>query len=263
MKNTRFHVGFLGLVSSLMLGGCGNDPHFSPPPTPEVRASLGRVAVQSASSVTHAGVEKPYTPGKAAAAGAMEAISGIGSSGGGDYAGVAIVLLPIAAVVGGTVGGMHGTPEAEAQTEWQVLSNTCDTLDFQRALRRDVILAMEKYTRIPVVHAGKSGVLTQRTADTLLEVSVLQAGLAGRKYKNSPMTVFLKVQARLVRLSDGQELYRHVWMQTGSQRTYSQWANRDALLFRKELAYACRKVAVQMIREMFLAQPSRKNAWSL
>jgi hypothetical protein len=154
MKSTRFNVVFLGYISCLVLVGCANDPHFSQPPTAEVRASLGRVA-------------------------------------------------------------------------------------------------------------GQSGVTTQRTADTLLELSVLQAGLAGKKYKNSPMTVFLKVQARLVRLSYGQELYRHVWMQTGSKRTYSQWASRDASLFRKELAYACRNVAVQMVREMFLAQPSRKKAWWL
>jgi hypothetical protein len=262
MKNTHLNVGFLGLISYLVLVGCANDPHFSPPPTAEVRAALGRVAVQSASSVTNAGVEKPYTPGKAAAAGAMEAISGMGSSGG-DFAGIAIVILPIAALVGGTVGGMRGTPEAEAQAEWQVLSNACATLDFQRALRRDVIMAMGKYTRVPVVQAGRSGVSTQRTADTLLELSVLQAGLAGKNFKNSPMTVFLTVQARLVRLSDGQELYKHVWMQTGSKKPYSLWASRDASLFRKELAYACRNVAVQMVREMFLAQPSRKKAWWL
>jgi hypothetical protein len=260
MKHTHFHHGFLGMILYLVLVGCANDPHFSPPPTAEVRASLGRVAVQSASSATNAGVEKPYTRGKAAAAGAMEAISGMGSSGG-DFAGIAIVILPIAAVVGGTVGGMHGTPEAEAQAEWQVLSNTCATLDFQRALRRDVIMAMGKYTRIPVVQAGQSGVSTPRTADTLLELSVLQAGLAGKKYHDSPMTVFLKVQARLVRLSDGKELYKHVWLQAGSTKTYSQWASRDAALFRKELAYACRNVAVEMVREMFLAQPRRKNAW--
>lgn len=249
------HVSLVGLISCLVLAGCANDPYMSQPPTAEVRASLGRVAVQSSSSGIHVDVEKPHTRGKAAAAGVMDALSGIDGGGGGDFGGIVIFLLPIAAVVGGTVGGMHGTQEAEAQAEWEALSNACTTLDFQEGLRRNVITAMRKYTRVPV-QTGESGVFGQRTADTLLELRVLQAGLSGQKYKNSPMTVFLKARARLVRVSDGRELYKHVWIQTGRELTYDQWAGHNARLFRGELSYLCGKVAVRMVREMFLAQSS-------
>lgn len=253
MLRTNCLIGFPVLTSFLILAGCANDPYFSPPPTAEVRAGLGKVAVQSAPSVTHVGVDKPYTPGKAAAAGAMEAIGGIGGSGGGgDLGGIEIVLVPIAAVVGGTWGGMHGTPEAEAQADWQVLSNACAKLDFQKALRRDVITAIGKYTRVPVA---------QRDADTLLELSVLEAGLVGERYKDSPLTVFIKVQARLVRLSDSQEVYKHIWTHKGRIHTYEQWAGDDARLFRKELSRVCGEVAVIMVREMFLPKRSRKDDW--
>jgi len=253
----------VGLIPYLVLVGCARDPYLSSPPSAEVLSGLGRVAVQSTSSVTNAGVDKPYTRGEAVAAGATDAISGLGGSGGGgDFGGIVIVLVPFAAVVGGTAGGMHGTPEEEAIAEWQILSDSLAKMDLQTALRRDVTAAIRKHTRITVAQSGGSGAPSSRAADSLLELSVLKAGLAGKRFENSQLKAFVTVQARLVRLSDESELYRHIWTQTGGECTYYEWASHDGRLFRKELSSACEGVAGVMVREMFHAHPTYRDTRS-
>ena len=261
VMKTKHKSHFLGILPLLVLCGCAGDlarnPYHSPPPTEAIRARLGRVAIQTVSTETQTKLVKPYTPGQAAAAEAWEALGEIpGGSGGG-----VVVLVPFAVLAGGIVGGMRGTPKGEIDPAWNGLYNACYEVDFQETVRRNVTAAMRKYTRQPVAQTGQARNVPH--ADSMLEINVLQAGLAGTKYKGAGLNIFLQVQARLVSLPDGTELYKHIWLHNSDERTFNAWAAQDARQFRQGLAVASRDVADDMVREIFLGQAPSKGGGRL
>lgn len=250
-KNTR--MGWLAIPLFLLVG-CAAP---TVPPTKEVRARLGTVAVQSARFTTQTELVKPYTPGQAAAAGALQ--GGLGLATSGNVVGV--LLMPAGVVVGGVVGGIYGTPKEATESAGNELRKACAELDFQETVRKDVIAAMRKQTRHPVIQAGKFGTGSIARANSLLEVNVLSAGLCGSEYKNARLALFLRVQARLLSWPDGAVLYEHIWLHTSGNRTFFGWAEQGARPFRQELSIASQAVAESIITEIFLAGPPRKNGW--
>ena len=239
-----FKSHLLGILPLFLLIGCANE--LTRVPTAAVRARIGRVAVQAAPSITQTSFVKPYTRGQAAAAAAWEMLEGRE---------VGVLLMP----VGATVGAMYGTPTEEIEAGSTVLANACAGVDFQKTVRRDVVAAIGKYTRHPVVPAGRSR--THPSANSTLELNVLQAGLAGKRYKNSKLKVFLLVQAHLKSLPDGTELYQNAWYQIGSEQTFNEWSEQGGRALRQELAFTSREVAARIVREIFLAETPAKGDW--
>ena len=93
-------------IPLLLLVGCATTK--TSPPTEEVRARLGTVAVQSAKFTTQTELVKPFTPGQAAAAGALVAVAEMTSG-----RELGLLLMPIGALVGGVRGSAQGTPKNE------------------------------------------------------------------------------------------------------------------------------------------------------
>jgi hypothetical protein len=215
------------------------------------------VAVQSAQFTTQTELVKPYTPGQAAAAGALQGGLGLATSG----EEVGVLLMPVGVMVGGVVGGIHGTPKEATEAAGNELRKACAELDFQETVRKDVIAAMRKQTRHPVIQAGKFGTGSIARANSLLEVNVQAAGLCGSKYKNARLPLFLRGQVRLLSWPDGAVLYELSWLHTSGNRTFCGWAAQGARPFRRELAIASRALAESIITQIFLAGPPRKSDW--
>lgn len=235
-------------------------PRHVPPPSEAVRARLGRVAVQSAETGTLPQLAKPKTKGQAAAAGALDGMLATGrctGSASGSAAGAAalvqLALLPVGAVAGGVVGRTQGTAKAEVEAAERALLKAFAEMNFQEAVRKEVVRAARRNTRHPIVSGDERG--SDRRPDSVLEVNVLEAGLAGDGKKNAPMSMFLRVRVRLLDGTNGSVLYDNTWVQTSGSRTFKDWAAQDACMFRQELSSASRGVAGNIVEEVFLACP--------
>jgi len=269
--NLQFQqLGWLAVSTvALLFAGCAANPakpthSFPPPPTEEVRASLGTITVTSARPQTQAYFATPDSKGKAAATGALEgALYATGVAAQGAAAGpeglvgaavVEIVLLPLGTVVGGVVGWFQGTAPAEVKQAQTILANTFAGLDFQAAVRQQVLEAGRRNTRHAFVPANQSEPATPGSPQpsSILEVTVLSAGLAGKREKDASLAMFLRVQVRLLQSPTGPPLYSNTWVQTSGARPFKQWAADNGRAFREELPAASRAVAENIIEEVFL-----------
>lgn len=259
-------AGWLALAFILCLStGCatGSAPStqsFPPPPSEEVRAQLNSIRVVSAFAGVRPEFAKPDTKGQAAGKGALAGMAVVGQTiGQGGGSGIAILVeiaaLPIGAAVGAISGSLHGTSKAEVVAAEKTLSRVFSEMDFQMAIRREVVEAGRKNTRHVFVTADEvvPALPDGAQTDAILEVTVLSAGLAGKGEKGAPLSVFLRVQVRLLDSPAKPPLYSNIWAQTSGARPFREWAADDGRAFREELANASRKVAESIIEELFLA----------
>jgi hypothetical protein len=266
--NRQFQqIGALALsIGWLFFSGCAADPakpthSFPPPPTEAVRAGLGTIIVESATMETKAHFAKPDSKGEAAAKGALEGMVYVGAAFGhgsasGSLAGpvmlLEIALLPIGAAVGGVAGTFKGTPKAEITEAERVLAGTFAGMDFQSSVGQHVLEAGRSNTRHPFMTADEHAGGPSQPA-SILQIAVLSAGLAGRGEKNAPLTMFLKVQVRLLKSSTEPPIYTNIWVQTSGARPFNGWVADEGRVFREELPKASRAVAESIIEEIFLS----------
>lgn len=79
--------------------------------------------------------------------------------------------------------------------------------------------------------------------DTALEIKVLSAALTGKGQANPPLAVCVEAQARLLRVSDGAELFSGRVHYRSPEHKYTEWAARDARLFRLEIEQCYRDLS--------------------
>ena len=258
----------LALVAYLS-AGCATDPAqathpFPPPPTEEVRSSLKHILVVSASSDTRSYFAKPDTTGKAIGKGALLGMATVGEAMGHASSGIGVLVvvfaLPVGAAVGAISGGMHGTSKEEVVAVEKTLTRAFSEMDFQTAIRRQVVEAGRNNTRREFISDELSQATSDgRYSDAILEVTVLSAGLAGKGEKGAPLTMFLRVQVRLLKSAAELPLYCNTWVETSGARPFREWGENDGQAFRTELGNASRAVAERIIEELFLAYRPRTN----
>jgi hypothetical protein len=256
-------------LAAYLNAGCATDPAqathpFPPPPTQEVRSSLKQILVVSATSEARSYFAKPDTSGKAAGKGALLGMATVGQAMGHTSSGIGVLVvvfaLPVGAAVGAISGGMHGTSKEEIAAVEKILTRAFSEMDFQTAIRGQVVEAGRKNTRREFILNELSPATPDgRHTDAILEVTVLSAGLAGRGEKGAPLTMFLKVQVRLVKSAAEQPIYSNTWVQTSGARPFREWGENDGQAFRKELGNATRAVAESIIEELFLAYRPARN----
>jgi hypothetical protein len=79
--------------------------------------------------------------------------------------------------------------------------------------------------------------------DTALEIKVLSAALTGQGQANPPLAVCVEAQARLLRVSDGAELFSSRVHYRSPEHKFTEWAARDARLFRLEIEQCYRDLS--------------------
>ncbi len=164
-----------------------------------------------------------------------------------------VVAMPLGAVVGGVSGGIQGTSKAEIEEAERVLATAFAQLDFQAAVCQEVRDAGRRNTHRAFMLAGEHEGTTVTGPGSILEVTVVSAGLAGSGEKDAPLEMFLRVQARLLKSLGEPPLYSNTWVQTSGARPFKEWAAGDGGAFRKELPAASRAVAESIVDEIFLA----------
>ncbi len=140
---------------------------------------------------------------------------------------IGLVIIPlfvvVGAAIGATVGAIDGAEQAiakDAAEEIRVcISEVLMTPQIQRNARNRVLAVAIRETSRSFVAINDQGPfvpqapigyrsLADRGIDTVLEVSILKAGLAGGRGDHLDLQAFFLAQVRVVRVADDSEIFR-------------------------------------------------------
>jgi len=285
--NNRYLLSVLSTFSSILilLSGCAiTNPHsFSSPVPEEVRKQIRHVFIVPAKFEPqidyHPAVAKGRDAGaaKGAAAGAA-AGAAIGATWGAGLAvesGWGILLLPFfiggGAVIGGTTGGITAgiqgaigsVPEETAKQAEETVDNALVKMDVQGAMAEHVYVAgndltIYKFTIIKKIGPGSPEempdyrTLKLKSNCTILEVRVISLGFKGGKGSNPYISIDMKVNARVIDVTSGQEIYSDIWHYVSREHPISEWVENNAQLLHDEFEHCYHSLAENIIEKIFL-----------
>lgn len=196
---------------------------------------------------------------------------------------VLIVGLTISTAVTAVVVGVHGArravavPAEKAQQIKSVIAEAVARLDAQRALAKRLTAEVQEndWVRLQAVEAAgptapgeRPGYEPLRAAgvDTALEIGVPAIGFdgCGKGFtqprcsggSEKPLVfLFMIGRARLVRVTDGAELYASDFRYDSPPRELAEWAASDAKVFAEELELGYRDLADRMNDELLMVTP--------
>jgi hypothetical protein len=158
-----------------------------------------------------------------------------------------LFLIPPAALVGAVVGAARAEPAAKVEEQEKAFKAAMEELKVSETFHRCVGDRLRELTSAP-----GSRVMFEEPTSTILEVVVEQLGLAGGERINPPLSFVLTERTRLIRASDGTELYGHWLTYRGRPRPLEDWFVQDSMLLREETERACRELAERLVDEVFL-----------
>jgi hypothetical protein len=161
--------------------------------------------------------------------------------------GAGVVVAPVSAAVGATVGAIAAPSAGDVERSAAALERAVVDADLPRALPARIV---EAGAPRPVIPPGDP---TGLAADTLLELGAVTVLLVSKDPTDWRPDLRLRISlpGRLLRASDGGELGTWSWEHEGSQATFFEWAKDDARLFRAELERAGRALAARVITDLF------------
>jgi hypothetical protein len=278
------------VVVLVLQNGCAT---VAPPaPSQTVRENLGVVAIVPAqytpdsNFVTFAkGADAGAAKGAAIAGGATAIGSGIVVAAAAPIVvpvGVFVgVLMTAAAIVGGAIGGAEQAVPIETANQVEAaINHAVAGLDAQNVLANRLAKIVETEPRIRLAVASAPGpgdsaarptYAQLRTAgiDTVLEVAVTEIGFesCGPEFIRSRaggctedpqkrlVDLFMSVQARLVRVSDGTELFLRQFRYASPRREIPRWIAQEGQLLAEEFEHAYRELAARVQDEVLLVTP--------
>lgn len=271
------------VIALISQSGCTTIP---PPYLPEeVRAQLGNVGIVPAGFRPDADLSVPAKGWLAGAwrkstrwagKGSLKSLEGIeacrGDSSGG--CGILVIAISVAAgAIGGVAGGVAGAVQAEPYKKIdlaeEIITTVIDSLNMQESLCSQVALLARKQTRAQIVVVADQGpaapeekntygALAGKGIDTVLEVAIPRFALAGDWDINPPLQFRMDAHIRLIRTSDGSIVHETTINQSGSSRTFYEWADDNARAFFDELDEAYRILAERIVGEVFLLDPQKE-----
>jgi hypothetical protein len=302
MKSWTLYSIVILLSLGLLIGqvGCVHHPPIADSPTPEeIRPDLdlGSVGVASATFQAESTFRKPVTKGRGAAMGAgAGALAGGGLVGGvvglvaasqpwtiillaypPVLAGVGVAVgagAAIGGVVGGITGSTKGEPSEKIREAETALNGVVADLNAQELMEthllavsrekanRDLIVFEKQGPAVPdqdVSYASLRG----KGIDSILEISVRKYGLWGEKGINPPLSFFMTVNIRLIRIKDDVMLYTRTFRYESNSAKYVDWGINNAQLFREEADRCCRSLSEQIVEELLLPTNAPNTILSL
>lgn len=259
------------LAATLFAGGCAQKVQAPPPPpSAKLRAELGRIGAISHHFSRMIVLETPAKgAGEGALAGAGQgALATIGAMAGSASHGepvansffglvVGVALAPVGAAVGAIVGASNAHSEAEVVAAETALRKVLAGTQPGHALRDRIVAATRRDTQVDIValpdfdhrlgHRALAG-----KKDSVLAISIERFGFEARGKISPDLRLHIRATAQLVRVSDGQALYRRSWAHVGPWRNYFDWARNDAALLHSSLDTAFDGMARSMVSVLFV-----------
>lgn len=247
----------LAAVVVVVQTGCATgvkvDPRrlrLPPPPSEESRSQLGRMRLSEGGTqakVLFTGPAKGGGEGAARGA-AIGAGSVLSIPCGGPGCILLLFAAPPAALVGAVVGAARAEPAAKVEEQEKAFKAAMEELKVSETFHRCVGDRLRELTPAP-----GSRVMFEEPASTILEVVVEQVRLAaGELGIKPPLSFVLTERTRLIRASDGTELYGHWLTYRGRPQPLEDWFVQNSMLLREETERACRELAERLVDEVFL-----------
>jgi hypothetical protein len=269
------------LLSIVLLLGQWGCAHISKPPSEEMRAQFGTIGIVSVRSNPKIQFHPEFAKGclsgagKGAGigtgAGALYGLSLIahGGSCSGQGCEVIVIIAAASAAIGGVIGGVCGgivgavnaVPKGEAQRIEATVKNAFDGISIQKTVAASVFknsLELGDYTFV-ISEQGDFIIsapydftaLKEKGIDTLLELNVKSGGFKEGKGKNPLIALFMKVNTRLIRATDGREIYSREFEYKSSVHSSADWLDTDARLLREEIDNCFKELPSQIVEELF------------
>jgi hypothetical protein len=280
MRVPRCHA-ILFLLSIALLLGQWSCAHMPKPPSEEMRAQFGTIGIVSAASNPKIQFHPEFAKGRLSGvgkgasmgtgAGALYGLSLMargGSCGGQACAAVAIIAAAsaaIGAVVGGVAGGIEGAvnavPKTEANKIEATTKNAFDGIGIQETMAASVFKNSLELPDHTFILLGKDNfmistqnvlsLLAEKGINTVLELNVKEGGFKGGKGKNPSVALFMKVHARLIRTTDGREIYSREFEYKSSTHPSADWLDADGRLLEEEIDHCFKEFPRQIVEELF------------
>ena len=264
---------------AVLVSACTTMPS---PPTPEVRAKLGQVAVVALPQPPEG---EFHTFAKGRAVGTAKGALGGGlyglayaagtGAGGGPYASAAMAIAALVfTVVGAGMGAIVGHETAvPAKTAQEIQSRIEAVLGSMRlsdgvaeALRARAIERPDVATRgfRQTAYASSYTALADQGVDTVLEISIPVAGFRGGEGKAPSIAFYMTARVRALRAGDNHEHYARDFLYSSPERSFGDWFADGAAPFAREFESATRALAERILDELFLvtAFPFPSGMWA-
>jgi len=182
-----------------------------------------------------------------------------------------ILLYPFivagAFVVGGTVGGIKGAleavPEEKSKQIEETVNNALVKLDVQGAMAEHVHIAGNNLTGYKYTILKGIGPRSQEETpdyqnlniednNIILEVRVISLGFKGGKGSNPYISIYMEVDARVINVTDGEEIYSNIWPHVSRKHLLSEWVENNAELLNDEFDRCYHSLAENIIERTFL-----------
>ncbi|MDH4163479.1 MAG: hypothetical protein OEW15_12425 [Nitrospirota bacterium] len=279
-KRRGFRKAGVVAVSLLLLWATGCATVRGPEPmtaqqTDALKARLGKIGVVAARYVPKAEIQVPAKgagqgAAKGAAVGAMAPLemlkggaSGCNSLGCALLPAIAVMLMPVGAVVG-TVGGAITADSAEAVNERETKINDAMTsLRMQEAMRDRFsarVVDMKTFDVSTIQDAGPAmegqnadyRQMKSTGIDTVNEIIVQKLTLKGEGKVRPDLALHLAVKARVVSAAENAELYAKDYTCASNKDKFEAWAEQNARKFQDEIDRCYNDIAMQVVKDVYV-----------
>jgi hypothetical protein len=278
MKNIKCYPITIWLFLVFFLGqwGCA---HMPKPSSKEMRGRFGTIGIVSARCNPKIQFHPEFAKGRLSGAGiGFSAGLGVGILYGGLVGAAASTpsggfLTPIlaagGAAIGGVTGGVYGgikgavnaVPKGESQRIEATVKNAFVGIGIQKTVAAsvfknsselpDYIFVLLEQDNFIVSTPYDFNLLRERGVDTVLELNIKDGGFKEGKGKDPLIAFFMKIHTRLIRTTDGKEIYSQEFEYKSQKLNSTDWLNDDAQLLREEIDHCFNELPRQIVEELF------------
>jgi hypothetical protein len=282
MVNTIYRRSIFSSLSSfcailILLSGCAttNPYSFSSPVPEEVKKQIRHVLIVPAKFNPqidyHPSLAKGRDVGAAKGVASGAALGAVWGTSLAVQSVYGVLLFPFfaagGAVIGGTTLGIKGAlesvPEEKANQIEKTVDNALSNLDVQGTMAELVYIAGNdltdyRYTILKGVGPGSQEekpdyrMLNLEGNNIILEVRVISLGFKGGKGSNPDISIDMKVNARAIDVTSGEEIYSDIWPYVSREQPLSEWMENNGLLLHDEFEHCYQSLAENIIERIFL-----------
>ncbi len=275
MKKFRHKTRILCLLITILIINLGCAHHLPPLPE-EVSTNLGTIGVFTSSRDAHLYFStKPVTDWGEGCNRGMKMVQDPFTQGGvtpDPRAPIAMIALVPVMLVLSPISCIAGALSTESKSEVQeaeaILRNAFSELNIKETLQYQFLrsalektpykfVVLENIEFDDIKYKPNYSSLADKGVDTVVWIDISKIGLTtGRISAIDPSLRFsMSCSIELIRATDGEVVYRHIWKMRGDDDEFVDWADNNAEPFRKEFYRSCKSVAEQIVEDLFLTEP--------
>ena len=258
--------------------GCSQTPKIytmAPENLEEIRSGFGRVGVTISSYRLKTKIVRPakgvtggMTRGIVMGAATPVAIGFVSPVPGGTFVG--LLVAPFTAVAGAVYGSTKGVPAEEieqAEEAGNAAIAHLRNMNLRQKFVQELVNLGNKRTHYEFIDLSGMGPSEPKEnvrydlqqlneIDTILELRVDRSGLWGLYTIDPPSTVFIEINARLVRTQDNEiVINERFFCGSEEERKYVEWSANDGQLFIDEYVICFYEIVDKIIDDLFLVYP--------